>query len=286
MNGMRIKERAEDFIVEEILPSGEVAEINAKVKFAQEPRAEHLIVFLEKKNWASMAAVKEVCKRLHVSQKRAGFAGNKDRRALTCQRISIWNCTPESLSKVQIKDITLTPICYGKRVELGSLKGNRFTITIHDAKGMPKLPSQVLNYFGVQRFGEVRPITHLVGKAIVNEDYKTAVDTYLFKWFEAEREEDRKARQRLEKEMDYRKALEYFPRYLKYERILLNHLAKHSNDYVGALRSLPKKLLLLFPHAYQAHLFNKVLDKRKEQLGLDPLVRALQQVERDHVCRA
>ena len=254
---MRIKDTPQDFVVEEIIPSGEVLEIGKEHGFSGGD-GEHLVFVMEKTNWATMGAMKELGRRLHCSEKRLGFAGTKDRRAVTAQRCSVWNVKKEELDKVRIKDITLKPLQYGERVGLGDLGGNRFTITVRDFDGKGEMPERVPNLFGPQRFGEKRPITHLVGKAIVNGQFHDAVDIYLFETMESD--SDRKVRE--ECKGDYRKALEKFPHYLKYERSILGWLAKSPTDYVGALRALPRKLLIMFVHAYQSALFNRVLKER------------------------
>ncbi|MFH1448478.1 MAG: tRNA pseudouridine(13) synthase TruD, partial [Candidatus Micrarchaeota archaeon] len=66
---------------------------------------------------------------------------------------------------------------------------------------------------------------------------------------------------------DYMKALENFPKYLTYERLLLLHLSKNPNDYVNAMRKLPRGLTLMFVHAYQAYLFNRILSSKTEMGG-------------------
>ncbi|MBN3036942.1 MAG: tRNA pseudouridine(13) synthase TruD [Candidatus Diapherotrites archaeon] len=259
---MKIKEKAEDFVVEEITPEGKLLEAGGDYDFIG-GEGEHLIFIMEKKNWDTINAARELCKRLGVSQKRLGYAGTKDRTAWTTQRMSLWNTKKEGLEQIHIKDITLKPLEHGGRVKLGDLQGNRFTITIRGVTGKPVLPGNVMNLFGEQRFGGTRPVTHLVGKAIVNNRLKEAVETYLWKTFPTERQEDSEARQRLAQEKDFAQALRYFPKHLKYERSMLGHLCKHQNDYAGALRALPRKLLVMFVHAYQAELFNMIVKKRQ-----------------------
>ncbi len=271
---MRIKEKPEDFIVEEIRPDGHVLARGEEYKFREKsacsPGEGALIFVLEKNNWGTIGAIREIAKRLRISQKRLNFAGTKDRRAITTQRCSVQGLEREALEALKIKDIILKPLAYGAEVKLGDLTGNRFTILVKDVDPDKKLPEVIPNYFGEQRFGTLRPITHLVGKAIVEENVKEAVETYLFKWFDAEPEEDKEARKRLKKELDYTTALGYYPHHLTYERTLLGRLAEAPDDYAGALRRLPRKLLLMFVHAYQSDLFNRVLDKRRA-LGLEPL---------------
>lgn len=267
---MIIKEKPEDFVVEEITSEGEILEVG-KPQAWKGGEGDYLIFVLEKKNWDTIGALREIAIRAKVSKRRFSFAGTKDRRAVTTQRVSAWKISKEQLEDLKIKDITLKPIQYSQEpVRLGDLWGNRFTVVVKGAKYMKKPNDKIPNFFGPQRFGEVRPITHLVGRAIVNEQYELAVETYLCQSFPKEKEEERLARERLLKEGNYAEALKYFPRHLKYERTLLGHLAKAPKDYVGALSALPKSLLLMFVHAYQAYLFNKVLEKRLKLIGLEP----------------
>ena len=262
---MIIKQQPQDFVVEEITPSEEVIQVGKDYPFTG-GEGEHLIFVMEKTNWATMGAMRELRKRLHCSEKRLGFAGTKDRRAVTAQRCSAWKMNEKELANVRIKDIILKPLHYGDRVGLGDLWGNKFTITVREFDGKGEMPSRIPNLFGPQRFGENRPITHLVGQAIVNGQFHDAVDTYLFKTMDSD--VDRHIRK--ECAGDYVKALEKFPHYLKYERSMLGHLAKSSNDYVGALRAVPRKLLVMFVHAYQSQLFNQILEERGK-LGFEPI---------------
>jgi tRNA pseudouridine13 synthase len=50
---------------------------------------------------------------------------------------------------------------------------------------------------------------------------------------------------------------------------MIHHLCRFPNDFVGAFGRLPKKLRYLFTHAYQSHLFNKIIEERFRQgIGL------------------
>jgi tRNA pseudouridine13 synthase len=72
------------------------------------------------------------------------------------------------------------------------------------------------------------------------------------------------AREQLRATQDFKGALKIFPKQLRYERLMLRHLAQKPDDFIGAFRRLPIKLRELFPQAYQAYLFNKFLSKRIE----------------------
>jgi tRNA pseudouridine13 synthase len=129
---------------------------------------------------------------------------------------------------------------------------------LEQAGGMP-------NYFGLQRFGSLRPITHVVGEAIVRGDVEGAVMAYLGRPQPGEPEQVFAARRQVEEERDFVKALTYFPKQMTFERVLLQHLAESPDDWVGALRKLPLNLATMFVYAQQSLLFNRVLSARLEQ---------------------
>jgi tRNA pseudouridine13 synthase len=264
-----IKRSPEDFVVEEITPRGMVLEAGKDYPFIERSRGEQLLCLLQKSNWDTNLALRAIAERLRVSRKRIGFAGTKDKRALTTQRVSLWRIKKEEAEALRIPGMRLLPLKYSsRRIELGDLWGNRFTIKVYTDRRLGQIPKKVPNYFGVQRFGEIRPLTHLVGKAIVQGDLERAVKLYLAEVYEGESEEPANARRRLAQDWDYKAALQYFPKGLGFERTMLGHLALHPADYAGALRKLPKFLMIMFVHAYQSYLFNRFLDEVLRR-GLD-----------------
>ena len=232
---------------------------------------DYLHFILEKTNWDTLQAIKVIAKALRVSHKRLCFAGTKDKRAVTRQRVAVWKINEEQLRKVRIKDINIYIIGRGGRIYLGDAKGNKFRVVVREIitenfQEIFKTREELLergipNYFGYQRFGTTRPNTHLVGKEIIRGNLGEAVLAYLGKPFETESKEAYEARKILEESHNYKKALDIFPKNLRYERAMLNHLVKNPNDYAGALRRLPLKLRRMLVHAYQSYLFNKTLSK-------------------------
>jgi tRNA pseudouridine13 synthase len=281
----------EDFLVEEMLVNGSLAEVSPtrkeQVLDGTTPSQQHLLCILVKRDWDNLQAVKAIARQLGISMRQVGIAGLKDARALTAQHITIRGVSVEDVQKVKIKDLDVRPIgCFHTRLSPNHLLGNSFKIVIrrlsHSKAALQERISKLFeeiqalggvpNFFGHQRFGTLRPITHLVGKAIVKRDIREAVMLFLAKSTPTEHPESRKAREELWKTQDFKKALEIFPKSLHYERLMLKHLVKKPNDFIGALKRLPIKLQRLFPQAYQAYLFNKILSERIRQ-GL-PINRA------------
>lgn len=259
----------EDFVVEEIPLQ------------KKESAGPYLICRLTKRNWELQHAVKELAKRLGISHRRIAWAGTKDRNAITTQWISLYNVTPEQVSGVFLKDIVIEPIGQANEaLSLGDLSGNRFDIVIRNPEPddlsrrvreiSDTVAAGIPNYFGLQRFGGIRPVTHRVGEWILRGDYEQAVIAYIGMEFPHEPVEIRNMRTEFYETRDPVPALRSLPVRMNYERAMLHYLAGHPGDYAGALRELPPKLLSMFVSAFQSFLFNHALSRRIDDgYGLD-----------------
>ncbi len=271
----RIKQIAEDFIVEEILKDGSIASVTPKKRKEKiVGEGENLVCYLVKKNWNTFVAIKEVATKLKVGAKRIRYVGIKDSKALTSQHISIWNIAPKEIRRVQIKDIVLWPFRFSsKPIRHDNLFGNQFQIKIRQIDDEPNVVIDKVNlilgkintlggfpnFFGHQRFST---INHVIGKKIVQRRYDEAVLTFLSEPRLVETEEAKEARAKLKETLDYKQALKIFPKYLKFEIAMLNYLVKHPKDTVNVFRVIPKKLGRLFIQAYQSYLFNRLLSHK------------------------
>ncbi|WP_292520814.1 tRNA pseudouridine(13) synthase TruD [Methanoculleus sp.] len=259
--GGRLRSSPEDFVVEELpLP-------------ISDPDGPYLICRLTKKNWELQRAVKEIAKRLGISHRRIAWAGTKDKNAVTTQLISIYDVPPEAIGQVHLADISLEVVGRSQHsLALGDLMGNRFDIVIRDCitedlaervrTATEAASTGIPNYYGLQRFGVVRPVTHLVGRSILKGDYEGAVVTYVGRAYPLESERAQSARNHFADTRDARAALADLPVQMTYERAMANHLVANPGDYAGALRALPPKLLSLLVSAFQSHLFNCALSSR------------------------
>lgn len=287
-----IRQCVDDFLVQEVLVDGSRAEISPSDECialdASYVPNRYLLCVLIKRNWDTFSALRAVAAQVGVSAERIQIGGIKDAKAVTSQHITIEGVSFEDVKKVQVKDIEVRPIGY-LRQKLSSyyVLGNSFHITIssidHSKSTITNRVSQALedlkaiggfpNFFGHQRFGTTRPITHLVGKSILNGNFKKAAMLFLAKPSPYEHSSSRQAREALRETQDFEKALRDFPKQLRYERLLLRHLVGNPGDYVGAIKRLPMKLQELFPQAYQSYLFNSFLTRRvQDAFPLDEAV--------------
>jgi len=262
--GGKLRSITNDFIVEEIFQFP-VEKENGVFAVAE----------VLSKNWETHTLVKTLSKKLHISRKRIGFAGTKDKRSHSKQLMSFQNISKEKLSNIKIKDVEINNIYKSdKPIKIGKLYGNRFEIIIrnigknitsnHIQNTVSHLDKQggFPNYYGIQRFGIIRPITHIVGKYIVQGDFKKAAMSYVANPIKGESKETYKLRDELEQTLDFPKALHSYPKYLNFEKAILNKLSTNPDDFISALKELPKNLLTMFINAYQSYLFNKILSKR------------------------
>ena len=263
-----LKEQVKDFVVKE-LASHETGE------------GDHMVVQLRKQNMTTLEAIGKLSNMLHISRDRIGYAGNKDKRAISEQYISIQGVSQEDVKQIFTDEFDLEVLGEGNHIGLGNLDANRFEIEIRDL-GLPiedirnrslkivdNLDGKFPNYFGDQRFGSARPITHQVGRHILRGEFEEAVWTYIAKPYDSEYKSIRKTRENLWESRDPEDAAEKFPESYRYEKTLLYHLNKNEEDYKGALKRLPEGLQELFVHAYQSWIFNRVLSELLEDDWFD-----------------
>lgn len=268
--GGRLKSQPEDFHVEEIphLPPPARGE------------GKYTVATVRSRDWETHRLADELSSRLDVSPDAVHFVGTKDKRAVTTQTVAV--PTPES--DVQDLDVdgvdVLSTYRSDRTPKIGELKGNRFQIRVRDVTGDTEARMErrveairerggVPNYFGAQRFGSTRPITHLVGEAVVDGDVLEAALRYAGRPFEAESDDVREAR-RLVDDGDYRAALEAMPHAFARERRILEALVDDPDDGIAAFRTLSRRLQQLTVYAYQSLLFNRyVRDRIQADLPLD-----------------
>jgi tRNA pseudouridine13 synthase len=276
-----IRRSVDDFAVEEVLVDSSLAKIEkraeSRVLGASPHRQRYLLCVLVKRNWDMFIAIRNIARQLDISQKQISIAGIKDAKAVTAQHITIEHGSMEDISKINVKDIEVRPVGYfHDKLSPYYLLGNNFNLRIKAihlaaatiAKRIAATTRELEavggfpNFFGHQRFGTTRPITHLVGKAIVKSDFEEAALLFLAQPSAHEHPSSRRARRELQSKQDFKQALQDFPKQLRYERLMLSHLVKKPEDFVGAFKRLPIRLQELFVQAYQSYLFNRFLSER------------------------
>jgi tRNA pseudouridine13 synthase len=278
-----IKGRPEDFVVEEITTNGTVLEIGKRYSsgdLGQEEydNGEFSIFIMQKTSWNTQQALKAIARKFRRGVKSTGFAGTKDRNSVSTQLCSIFGVGPDELSRMHVKDITINGAWRGnKKVEMGGLLGNRFSVTIRELSDHDRIPEIIRelggifpNYYGEQRFGN-RGTNLAVGLDILKSDFRGAALRFLTDTSNEANGDAKAARERLSQELDFKNALRYFPEYLKYERSVIEYLSRFPDNYANALRKLPRSISLMFVHSVESYIFNRELEERVSSGSAEPL---------------
>ncbi|MGZ0748205.1 tRNA pseudouridine(13) synthase TruD [Haloparvum sp. AD34] len=251
-----------------------------------------LVCRVELENWDTNDFVRRLSDALGISRERVSWAGTKDKRAITTQLITVQGVDPDDLPEIRGADIEIVGRA-GRPLTFGDLAGNAFEIRVRDAvEDAPERAERIAadlrdfagagdddsvgvpNYFGQQRFGSRRPVTHAVGLAALRGDWRGAVRAYVGNPYETEPEATQEARDLVEAEFDsddpdWEACLDAMPNALRFERSMLHRLqetgAETDADWRNALEAVPSNLQRMFVNAAQSYVFNRILGERLER---------------------
>ncbi len=264
--GGRIKERPEDFLVEELPlyePSG---------------GGEHLYLRVAKTDMAHHELVALLRAHFGVTDREIGVAGMKDRAAVTSQTVSIHLPRRPELRSIQHDRIqVLWADWHTNKLRRGHLAGNRFSIRIRGVEPT-RAPAMwralrafetegVPDAFGAQRFG-TRANGHVLGRLVLLERWAELLGELLGTEGTPFPESQRAARE-LAQAGDWEGALAAWSRREHAERAALRALAGGA-DARRAVRAMARDVVALWVSAWQAAVFNRVLGERAAEgaLGL------------------
>lgn len=278
-----IKGKPEDFIVEEITANGTVLELGksyscADLGLEEDHNGRFSVFIMQKTSWNTQQALKAIARKFRRGVRSTGFAGTKDRNSVSVQLCSIFGIEPRSLAGMHIKDISINGAWKeSNKIEMGDLLGNRFRITLRNPSGYGNIQEIVRdldgifpNYYGGQRFGN-RGTNADIGADMLRGNFREAALRFLTDASNETNEDARIAREQLSKELDFKDALGYFPEYLKYERSMLEYLAKFPGNYANAIRKLPRPISLMFVHSVESYIFNRELEERIKSGEIEPM---------------
>ncbi|MFQ5941108.1 MAG: tRNA pseudouridine(13) synthase TruD [Nitrososphaerales archaeon] len=257
-----IKRSTDHFIVEELLD-----DTSFDLAANADEEHEYPLYLLQKVGIDSSRAIKEAEVTAGLKFK---FVGLKDAKALTKQYASCVRICRDARKHINTKHCTLDLLGYTRRpITKRNLLGNSFSITIMGflcdgvEQRISKLEeilrrNRIANFYGYQRFGSSRAVTHLVGREIVNRNFNRAVELYLCFPNIYDTKEIMEMREACKDSINFQKVLKIMPAQMDLERILLWELAR-SKDPVRAIRRLPITIRRLLVQAYQSYLFNRSL---------------------------
>jgi len=146
------KQTPDDFIVDEI---------DAYPALGEGP---HVLVRIRKRALNTEQAVARIAEALGINRRDCGFAGMKDRDAVTTQRVSVPNVEPERVMELAGRwpDLEILEAArHRNKLKPGHLRANRFRIRLREVErvdevlaGLERIKREGFpNAFGPQRFG-------------------------------------------------------------------------------------------------------------------------------------
>ena len=254
VNG-KIKQTENDFFVSEVL--------SEKALSSFDNSEGHAVYLLTKSGIDTNHVLSDIEKRYGIVLKSLGL---KDANAKTKQFVYTHKKL-NSLEKIEGKKYLATLVGFSQKpISKKHMLGNFFEIIVSETTA--ELPSfsddqKILNFFGYQRFGSRRPITHLVGKSIIQGNYDDALDYLLNFSSKYDSEKNNELRKLISERKSESEVIELLPYSMDIERNLLRQLDS-DKDPKNAIRSIPLKLRRFYVQAYQSFLFNKTLSMAYE----------------------
>jgi tRNA pseudouridine13 synthase len=249
---MKLKQIPYDFSVEE----------TSSFSFSQDKKA-HSIFIMEKIELDTFDAIRMISKKTKVPLFEIGYAGLKDKHAVTKQFISI--PSKYKVESLVLDKIGLTFIGYNnKKIKIGDLKGNKFSIVVRDIRPNKidniheKTKSVSLfgvpNYFDSQRFGSVFN-NEFIGKHLVKKNYKDAIKIFLTCYLKSENKNMKNEKRNILKNWS---KLENISVHNKvFAKIINEYLNTHS--WLDAYKKIPANLREMHVNAYQSYLWNECI---------------------------
>jgi len=248
--GGKIRISPEDFQVSELISKKVENSINDKDGYA--------VYKLKKKNIDTNHALSGVFAKRGIRLKSLGL---KDASAITEQFVCSGN-KGKGIENFLTDKYSIEKIGYVKKpLSKKDMIGNHFKIKISECSN--DLPSfsefnKILNFYGYQRFGSKRAVTHLIGKAILKRDFKKAVELILCFTSKYDSKENSEIREKLSDSENYEKYFDQVPPQMDIERIVLKEMIEHGEP-IRAIRAIPVSLRRFYVQAYQSFIFNRSL---------------------------
>ena len=249
--GGRIRDKPEDFVVDEVISDRAAGSI-------REDGGGYAVYSLAKRGIDTGHCLTDIFRRRRLRLKALGM---KDASARTTQYVCATSAGagPDRMSAARYDLVRLgyveRPLT--KRV----MTGNRFEIVVRDCTGDPGTfegYDRILNHYGYQRFGSRRPVTHLVGRAIIRGDFEEAIRLILSETSPFDAASSNEMRARMADPANYEECLREMPRSMDTERVVLVALRDGASPRQAFLR-IPLYLRRLYVQAYQSYIFNLTL---------------------------
>jgi tRNA pseudouridine13 synthase len=249
---MKLKQLPTDFCVEELASLEVISQ-----------KDEHTIFLLVKQDVDTFDALRRIAGKLRISLFEIGYAGLKDKHALAKQFISI--PTRYNVQSLKMDGLVLSFVGYTrKKIKIGDLVGNKFTIVVRDLKDaeLKEILARaetiplcgVPNYFDSQRFGSVID-QGFIGKQVIQKQYEAAVKQYLTAYQKSESKKIKDEKRKILLNWDDLSKVRVFNK--PFSMVIKEYL--RTKSWREAYKKIPAHLREMFVNAYQSYLWNECI---------------------------
>jgi tRNA pseudouridine13 synthase len=250
---MKLKQIPEDFIVEEVISDDFII---------KKEKSSYKIYILEKRGLEIFEVISYLSRENNIPKQKIGYAGLKDKHALTRQYISI---PLEFKIKNEPKGSKISFIGYCDNcIKYGDLKENKFIITVRDVRkgeldGVYQKSENISdylfpNYFDSQRFGSLID-GQFIAKELIKKNYESALKIYLTKFIKSESSKIKNDKEEIKKAWPNFESIKIFDKKIK--EIIYEY--KKTKDFLSAYLKIPKEIRLIHLYAYQSYIWNECL---------------------------
>jgi tRNA pseudouridine13 synthase len=248
--GGKIRVEPEDFQVSELISDKSKKSINDENGYA--------VYKLKKKKIDTNHALSGIFRKKGIRLKSLGL---KDASAVTEQFVCAGN-KGRAIENFSSDKYSLEHLGFVKKpLSKKDMIGNHFKLKISDCQNNLESFTEydkILNFYGYQRFGSQRPVTHLIGKALLQQDFDKTIDLILSFTSPYDSEENTEIRQKLSDKANYKQYFDKVPTQMDIERIVLKEMIEHGEP-IRAIRAIPVSLRRFYVQAYQSFIFNQSL---------------------------
>jgi tRNA pseudouridine13 synthase len=268
--GGSLRARPEDFLVDEV-PA-----------FQPVGHGEHIYMLVQKRGLSTQQLVSMLARHFRVPEHAVGYAGLKDKHAITRQVISVHTPgrTPEDFPSLTDDRVSiLWTDLHTSKLRRGQLRGNRFSIRIRNValrsvfdavRTLKRLADAgVPNRLGQQRFGMLGN-NHLIGRALLLGQHQEALDLLLGPSATVGLSPENTRARELYAAREFAQAAQHYGKGAQNEQRALQALARGATP-AQATRQLQGLGASFYISALQSAAFNRVLDARLRASTFDRL---------------
>ena len=255
-SGGKIKTSPEQFFVSEILRQKTLDKISSSGNYT--------VYKLKKKGIDTNHALSDIFKKYGLRLKALGLKdANANTEQYVCDMLSGRSAQTITTNRYTLEKIGLV----NKPLTKKDMIGNYFQIKIEEAD-FTKISKfsqydEILNFYGYQRFGSKRPVSHIIGKALLQRNFDEAVRILLSSTSEYDLAQNNKIRDLLKDKTLYSEVYNKIPPQMDIERIVVKEMIEH-DDPLRALRAIPIQLRRFFVEAFQSFVFNRTISMAYE----------------------